>query len=87
MQLEASYSFVPFKPDTDDRSNFNSDKAFYSFRKQRDLFYVLIHQWHNEKSGEKLICKVYEKSLTIKTNSRKHFQRCYWTNKVASNSS
>ncbi|XP_076805956.1 codanin-1-like isoform X2 [Clavelina lepadiformis] len=39
------FDAVPFKADLDDRSNFENDKAFHSFRKQRDMFYSLIREW------------------------------------------
>uniref|UniRef100_A0A3B3DQR9 Codanin 1 n=1 Tax=Oryzias melastigma TaxID=30732 RepID=A0A3B3DQR9_ORYME len=42
---------VPFQPDTDNRSNFGNDKAFHTFKKQRDVFYEALREWedlHNE---------------------------------------
>ncbi|KAM3870947.1 LOW QUALITY PROTEIN: codanin-1 [Diretmus argenteus] len=44
---------VPFQPATDNRSNFNSDKAFHTFKKQRDVFYEVLREWEDchEKSG------------------------------------
>ncbi|KAM9708752.1 codanin-1 [Menidia menidia] len=42
---------VPFQPATDNRSNFGSDKAFHTFKKQRDVFYEVLRDWedlHNE---------------------------------------
>uniref|UniRef100_H3ADC2 Codanin 1 n=1 Tax=Latimeria chalumnae TaxID=7897 RepID=H3ADC2_LATCH len=38
---------VPFHPETDDRSNFSSDKAFHIFKKQRDVFYELLREWED----------------------------------------
>uniref|UniRef100_A0A3P9IDF1 Codanin 1 n=1 Tax=Oryzias latipes TaxID=8090 RepID=A0A3P9IDF1_ORYLA len=42
---------VPFQPDTDNRSNFGNDRAFHTFKKQRDVFYEVLREWedfHNE---------------------------------------
>ncbi|XP_031436332.1 codanin-1 [Clupea harengus] len=38
---------VPFQPATDNRSNFNSDRAFHIFKKQRDIFYELLRDWED----------------------------------------
>ncbi|KAK2892035.1 codanin-1 [Channa argus] len=38
---------VPFQPSTDNRSNFSSDKAFHTFKKQRDIFYELLREWED----------------------------------------
>lgn len=38
---------VPFQPATDNRSNFNSDKAFHTFKKQRDIFYEVFREWED----------------------------------------
>ncbi|XP_077395358.1 codanin-1 isoform X2 [Festucalex cinctus] len=38
---------VPFQPDTDNRSNFSSDKAFHTFKKQRDVFYEVLREWED----------------------------------------
>lgn len=38
---------VPFQPATDNRSNFSSDKAFHTFKKQRDVFYGLLREWED----------------------------------------
>ncbi|XP_068194538.1 codanin-1 [Antennarius striatus] len=38
---------VPFQPATDNRSNFNSDKAFHTFKKQRDVFYEVLREWED----------------------------------------
>ncbi|XP_028677418.1 codanin-1 [Erpetoichthys calabaricus] len=38
---------VSFQPATDNRSNFSSDKAFHTFKKQRDIFYELLREWED----------------------------------------
>uniref|UniRef100_A0A096M541 Codanin 1 n=1 Tax=Poecilia formosa TaxID=48698 RepID=A0A096M541_POEFO len=38
---------VPFQPATDNRSNFGSDKAFHTFKKQRDIFYEALREWED----------------------------------------
>ncbi|XP_072313743.1 codanin-1 [Eucyclogobius newberryi] len=38
---------VPFEPATDNRSNFGSDKAFHTFKKQRDIFYEILREWED----------------------------------------
>ncbi|KAM6912224.1 codanin-1 [Xenentodon cancila] len=38
---------VPFQPATDNRSNFGSDKAFHTFKKQRDVFYEVLREWED----------------------------------------
>ncbi|KAI4873318.1 hypothetical protein NFI96_029066, partial [Prochilodus magdalenae] len=38
---------VPFQPATDNRTNFSSDKAFHTFKKQRDIFYELLREWED----------------------------------------
>ncbi|XP_061096062.1 codanin-1 isoform X2 [Conger conger] len=46
---------VPFQPATDNRSNFSSDRAFHTFKKQRDIFYELLREWedcHREQGWE-----------------------------------
>ncbi|XP_010895581.2 codanin-1 isoform X2 [Esox lucius] len=46
---------VPFQPATDNRSNFSSDKAFHTFKKQRDIFYEVLREWldfHKEPGWE-----------------------------------
>ncbi|XP_078262327.1 codanin-1 [Rhinoraja longicauda] len=42
---------VPFEPETDNRSNFTSDKAFQNFKKQRDIFYELLRDWEDKHSN------------------------------------
>ncbi|XP_078089761.1 codanin-1 isoform X2 [Mustelus asterias] len=39
---------VPFEPETDNRSNFSSDRAFQNFKKQRDIFYELLREWEDK---------------------------------------
>ncbi|KTF94877.1 hypothetical protein cypCar_00003630 [Cyprinus carpio] len=38
---------VPFQPATDNRTNFSSDRAFHTFKKQRDMFYGLLREWED----------------------------------------
>uniref|UniRef100_A0A8C2DLM2 Codanin 1 n=1 Tax=Cyprinus carpio TaxID=7962 RepID=A0A8C2DLM2_CYPCA len=38
---------VPFQPATDNRSNFSSDRAFHTFKKQRDVFYGFLREWED----------------------------------------
>ncbi|XP_061651342.1 codanin-1 isoform X1 [Phyllopteryx taeniolatus] len=38
---------VPFQPATDNRFNFISDKAFHTFKKQRDIFYEVLREWED----------------------------------------
>ncbi|XP_056151832.1 codanin-1 isoform X2 [Lampris incognitus] len=38
---------VPFQPATDNRSNFSSNKAFHTFKKQRDIFYEVFRDWED----------------------------------------
>ncbi|KAJ6634079.1 hypothetical protein lerEdw1_014156 [Lerista edwardsae] len=51
--LPSSVQSVSFQPETDNRSNFSSDKAFHIFKKQRDIFYELLREWedNHEKTG------------------------------------
>ncbi|KAJ7344788.1 hypothetical protein JRQ81_000738 [Phrynocephalus forsythii] len=51
--LPSCVQSVSFQPETDNRSNFSSDKAFHIFKKQRDIFYELLREWedHSEKPG------------------------------------
>ncbi|NXO10575.1 CDAN1 protein, partial [Oriolus oriolus] len=48
-----SVQSVSFQPETDNRSNFPSDRAFHIFKKQRDIFYELLREWedNHEKTG------------------------------------
>uniref|UniRef100_A0A8C3DKG7 Codanin 1 n=1 Tax=Corvus moneduloides TaxID=1196302 RepID=A0A8C3DKG7_CORMO len=51
--LPCSVQSVSFQPETDNRSNFPSDRAFHMFKKQRDIFYELLREWedNHEKTG------------------------------------
>ncbi|XP_074985782.1 codanin-1 isoform X3 [Caretta caretta] len=51
--LPSSVQSVSFQPETDNRSNFPSDRAFHIFKKQRDIFYELLREWEDncEKPG------------------------------------
>ncbi|NXN08355.1 CDAN1 protein, partial [Indicator maculatus] len=51
--LPCSVQSVSFQPETDNRSNFPSDRAFHIFKKQRDIFYELLREWedNHEKNG------------------------------------
>uniref|UniRef100_A0A8C3P572 Codanin-1 C-terminal domain-containing protein n=1 Tax=Chrysemys picta bellii TaxID=8478 RepID=A0A8C3P572_CHRPI len=51
--LPSSVQSVSFQPETDNRSNFPSDRAFHIFKKQRDIFYELLREWedNHEKPG------------------------------------
>ncbi|XP_051677999.1 codanin-1 isoform X3 [Oryctolagus cuniculus] len=44
---------VSFQPETDNRANFSSDRAFHTFKKQRDVFYEVLREWedHHEEPG------------------------------------
>uniref|UniRef100_A0A8C1G7F6 Codanin 1 n=1 Tax=Cyprinus carpio TaxID=7962 RepID=A0A8C1G7F6_CYPCA len=43
----AKVSIIPFQPATDNRSNFSSDRAFHTFKKQRDVFYGFLREWED----------------------------------------
>uniref|UniRef100_A0A8D0G857 Uncharacterized protein n=1 Tax=Sphenodon punctatus TaxID=8508 RepID=A0A8D0G857_SPHPU len=45
--LPSCVQTVSFQPETDNRSNFPSDKAFHIFKKQRDIFYELLREWED----------------------------------------
>ncbi|XP_040557844.1 codanin-1 isoform X4 [Gallus gallus] len=51
--LPCSVQSVSFQPETDNRSNFPTDRAFHIFKKQRDIFYELLREWedNHEKPG------------------------------------
>ncbi|NWX81887.1 CDAN1 protein, partial [Nothoprocta pentlandii] len=51
--LPCSVQSVSFQPETDNRSNFPTDRAFHIFKKQRDIFYELLREWedNHEKTG------------------------------------
>ncbi|XP_067894319.1 codanin-1 [Heterodontus francisci] len=48
LTLPSVIQSVPFEPETDNRSNFTSDKAFQNFKKQRDVFYELLREWEDK---------------------------------------
>ncbi|XP_025917401.1 codanin-1 isoform X3 [Apteryx rowi] len=52
-KLRQAYESSTAKPETDNRSNFPSDRAFHIFKKQRDIFYELLREWedNHEKTG------------------------------------
>ncbi|XP_038637984.1 codanin-1 isoform X2 [Scyliorhinus canicula] len=61
--LHSVIQSVPFEPETDNRSNFASDRAFQNFKKQRDIFYELLREWedkHTNPSWE------FERSLGLR---------------------
>ncbi|XP_068108058.1 codanin-1 isoform X2 [Hyperolius riggenbachi] len=45
--LPATLHSVSFQPETDNRSNFPSDRSFHIFKKQRDIFYELLREWED----------------------------------------
>ncbi|XP_043930145.1 codanin-1 [Protopterus annectens] len=47
LKQPASIHTVPFQPETDNRSNFPSEKAFHIFKKERDIFYELLREWED----------------------------------------
>ncbi|XP_041070603.1 codanin-1 isoform X3 [Carcharodon carcharias] len=48
LALPSVIQSVPFQPETDNRSNFTSDRAFQNFKKQRDVFYELLREWEDK---------------------------------------
>ncbi|OCT68578.1 hypothetical protein XELAEV_18039879mg [Xenopus laevis] len=46
--LPPAIQSVSFQPETDNRSNFTSDRAFHIFKKQRDVFYELLREWEDK---------------------------------------
>ncbi|KAG8449462.1 hypothetical protein GDO86_016205 [Hymenochirus boettgeri] len=46
--LHPSIQSVSFQPETDNRSNFPSDRAFHVFKKQRDIFYGFLREWEDK---------------------------------------
>ncbi|CAH2328521.1 Hypothetical predicted protein [Pelobates cultripes] len=75
---------VSFQPETDNRSNFPSDRSFHIFKKQRDIFYELLREWedHHEKAdwdferclGNKIRTMIFH--LTSACN-HSHFARLF----------
>ncbi|KAM5235369.1 codanin-1 isoform 2-T2 [Ctenodactylus gundi] len=53
MAMPPSAQAVSFQPETDNRANFSSDRAFHTFKKQRDVFYEVLREWedHHEEPG------------------------------------
>ncbi|XP_075387380.1 codanin-1 isoform X2 [Tenrec ecaudatus] len=53
MVMPPSAQAVSFQPETDNRANFSSDRAFHTFKKQRDVFYEVLREWedHHEEPG------------------------------------
>ncbi|KAM4690522.1 codanin-1 [Rhinophrynus dorsalis] len=51
--LQPTIQSVSFQPETDNRSNFPSDRAFHIFKKQRDIFYEVLREWEDshDKTG------------------------------------
>uniref|UniRef100_H2R4A8 Codanin 1 n=1 Tax=Pan troglodytes TaxID=9598 RepID=H2R4A8_PANTR len=51
--MPPSTQAVSFQPETDNRANFSSDRAFHTFKKQRDVFYEVLREWedHHEEPG------------------------------------
>ncbi|XP_066428517.1 codanin-1 [Eleutherodactylus coqui] len=45
--LPSTLHSVSFQPETDNRSNFPSDRSFHIFKKQRDVFYELLREWED----------------------------------------
>ncbi|XP_012369307.1 codanin-1 [Octodon degus] len=53
LTMPPSAQAVSFQPETDNRANFSSDRAFHTFKKQRDVFYEVLREWedHHEEPG------------------------------------
>nr|XP_045013225.1 codanin-1 isoform X2 [Jaculus jaculus] len=53
LMMPPSAQAVSFQPETDNRANFFSDRAFHTFKKQRDVFYEVLREWedHHEEPG------------------------------------
>ncbi|KAM8920861.1 codanin-1 [Pelodytes ibericus] len=75
---------VSFQPETDNRSNFPSDRSFHIFKKQRDIFYEVLREWedHHEKTdwnfdrclGHKIRDMIYNLSVAC---NHSHFARLF----------
>ncbi|XP_008845055.1 codanin-1 isoform X2 [Nannospalax galili] len=55
LMIPPSAQAVSFQPETDNRANFSSDRAFHTFKKQRDVFYEVLREWedhHEEPSWD-----------------------------------
>lgn len=46
---------VPFQVELDNRKNFMTDKAFHSFKKQRDIFYELLKDWQKDEDKQHVL--------------------------------
>ncbi|XP_054421502.1 codanin-1 isoform X2 [Pteronotus mesoamericanus] len=47
LTMPPSVQAVSFQPETDNRANFSSDRAFHTFKKQRDVFYEVLREWED----------------------------------------
>ncbi|KAM5338541.1 codanin-1 isoform 4-T4 [Glossophaga mutica] len=47
LEMPPSVQAVSFQPETDNRANFSSDRAFHTFKKQRDVFYEVLREWED----------------------------------------
>ncbi|XP_063803724.1 codanin-1 isoform X2 [Pseudophryne corroboree] len=47
LMLPSILHSVSFQPETDNRSNFPSDRSFHIFKKQRDIFYELLREFED----------------------------------------
>ncbi|XP_075049376.1 codanin-1 [Mixophyes fleayi] len=82
--LPSTLHSVSFQPETDNRSNFPSDRAFHIFKKQRDIFYELLREWedYHEKAdwdferclGNKI--RAMMSNLSVASN-HSHFARLF----------
>ncbi|XP_069806167.1 codanin-1 isoform X2 [Dendropsophus ebraccatus] len=82
--LPSTLHSVSFQPETDNRSNFPSDRSFHIFKKQRDIFYELLREWEDchEKTdwdferglGNKIRAMMFNLSLA---SNHSHFARLF----------
>nr|XP_055172811.1 codanin-1 isoform X3 [Nyctereutes procyonoides] len=47
LTMPPSAQAVSFQPETDNRANFSSDRAFHTFKKQRDVFFEVLREWED----------------------------------------
>ncbi|XP_026922845.1 codanin-1 isoform X5 [Acinonyx jubatus] len=47
LAMPPSAQTVSFQPETDNRANFSSDRAFHTFKKQRDVFFEVLREWED----------------------------------------
>ncbi|CAK7301356.1 Cdan1 [Vulpes lagopus] len=47
LAVPPSAQAVSFQPETDNRANFSSDRAFHTFKKQRDVFFEVLREWED----------------------------------------